>query len=85
MLAERSGTRDFAMMLANDELRVLLVSIHVPLQQAIASVTMDNELRAIRLAHQACRAFGIPGPGWPWQGSIRMPVKTVCSGTRTAR
>lgn len=62
MLAERSGTRDFAMMLANDELRVLLVSIHVPLQQAIASVTMDNELRAIRLAHQACRAFGIPRP-----------------------
>jgi 4-hydroxythreonine-4-phosphate dehydrogenase len=62
MLAERSGTQDFAMMLANDELRVLLVSIHVPLQQAIASVTPDNELRAIRLAHQACLAFGIARP-----------------------
>ena len=62
MLAERSGTRDFAMMLANDELRVLLVSIHVPLQQAIAAVTPDNELRAIRLAHRACRAFGIARP-----------------------
>ncbi|WP_410925443.1 4-hydroxythreonine-4-phosphate dehydrogenase PdxA, partial [Pseudomonas aeruginosa] len=29
ILAERSGTTDFAMMLANDELRVLLVTIHV--------------------------------------------------------
>ena len=31
ILAERTGARDVAMMLANDELRVLLVSIHVPL------------------------------------------------------
>lgn len=62
ILAARTGTSDFAMLLANDVLRVLLVSIHVSLQQAIAAVTLDNELRAIRLAHQACRAFGIAAP-----------------------
>lgn len=62
VLAERSGTRDFAMMLANDDLRVLLVSIHVPLAEAIRAVTIDNELRAIRLARDACLAFGIRRP-----------------------
>ena len=62
ILAERTGARDVAMMLANDELRVLLVSIHVPLLEAIQAVTLDNELRAIRLAHEACRAFGV---AWP--------------------
>lgn len=46
------------MMLANPELRVVLVSIHVALSDAIAAVTPDNELRAIRLAHAACRAWG---------------------------
>ena len=50
------------MMLANDELRVLLVSIHVSLRDAIKAVTMENEIRAIRLAHEACRAFGIKAP-----------------------
>jgi 4-hydroxythreonine-4-phosphate dehydrogenase len=62
ILADRSGTRDFAMMLANDELRVLLVSIHVSLSEAIRAVTPDNEGRAIRLAEIACRAFGIVKP-----------------------
>lgn len=62
MLAERAGTTDFAMMLANGELRVLLVSIHMALRDAIAAVTPESELRAIRLAHRACRAFGIARP-----------------------
>ena len=62
MLAERAGTADFAMMLANDELRVLLVSIHVSLAGAIRSVTVEAELRAIRLAHGACQRFGISQP-----------------------
>lgn len=62
ILAEQSGTKDFAMMLANDELRVLLVTIHVSLEQAIQSITKDAELRAIRLAADACRSFGIKNP-----------------------
>lgn len=62
MLAERAGTADFAMMLANDELRVLLVTIHMALSQAILGITPDAELRAIRLAHAATRQFGIVQP-----------------------
>ncbi|OZI19507.1 4-hydroxythreonine-4-phosphate dehydrogenase PdxA [Bordetella genomosp. 9] len=62
ILAERSGTQDFAMMLANRELRVLLVTIHVALADVFARITLESELRAIRLAHTACRQMGIARP-----------------------
>lgn len=62
ILAAKTGTRDFAMMLANDDIRTVLVSIHVPLSEAIALVKRARVLTTIRLAHQACRAFGIEQP-----------------------
>ena len=39
------------MMLANDELRTVLVSIHVPLRDAIESVTTRNILQTLRITH----------------------------------
>ncbi|HEV7370301.1 4-hydroxythreonine-4-phosphate dehydrogenase PdxA [Arenibaculum sp.] len=62
ILGERTGTSDFAMMLANGELRTVLVTIHVSLAEAIGLVTRDRVLRTIRLAHRACRAYGIDAP-----------------------
>lgn len=62
ILAERSGTDKFAMMLANDELRVILVTIHVSLRHAIDLVTQDSVLRTIELAHRAGKAYGIASP-----------------------
>ena len=62
ILAEFSGTDDFAMMLANEELRVILVTIHVSLRQAIDMVTRARVLATIRLAAQACQAYGIAKP-----------------------
>ncbi|HCP78579.1 MAG: 4-hydroxythreonine-4-phosphate dehydrogenase PdxA [Pusillimonas sp.] len=62
ILAQRTRTRHFAMMLANHELRVILVTIHIPLTQVSASITIDRELQTIRLAHQACRQAGIAQP-----------------------
>jgi 4-hydroxythreonine-4-phosphate dehydrogenase len=44
------------MMLANDELRVVLVSIHVSLRDAIAAVTFDNVLQTLRITHDALAA-----------------------------
>lgn len=41
------------MMLANDELRTVLVSIHVSLRDAIAAVTQDNVLQTLRITHTA--------------------------------
>ena len=40
------------MMLANDELRVVLVSIHVSLTEAIRAVTFDNVLQTLRITHR---------------------------------
>ena len=39
------------MMLANDEIRVVLVSIHMSLREAINAVTFDNVLQTLRIAH----------------------------------
>jgi 4-hydroxythreonine-4-phosphate dehydrogenase len=47
------------MMLANDELRTVLVSIHVSLRQAIEAVNFDGVLQTLRIAHAALsRALG---------------------------
>ena len=62
ILAERSGTTEFAMMLANTSLRVLLVTIHIALAEVPAAITRPSVARAIRLAHGACRLMGIAAP-----------------------
>jgi 4-hydroxythreonine-4-phosphate dehydrogenase len=41
------------MMLANDELRTVLVSIHMSLRDAIAAVTFDNVLQTLHITHAA--------------------------------
>jgi 4-hydroxythreonine-4-phosphate dehydrogenase len=49
------------MMLANDELRTVLVSIHVSLRDALAAVTFDNVLQTLGIAHQSVgRMLGRP-------------------------
>lgn len=62
ILADRTGTRDYAMLLASSELRVILVTIHVPLAAVPELVTSDRVLTTIKLADQACRRAGIKRP-----------------------
>jgi 4-hydroxythreonine-4-phosphate dehydrogenase len=62
ILADFSGTKDFAMMLMNNDLRVILVTIHVSLRDAIEQLTVERELTIIRLAHRAVIQLGIPQP-----------------------
>ena len=62
ILADFSETKDFAMMLMNDDLRVILVTIHVSLREAIEQLTIKRELMTIRLAHQAMTQLGIARP-----------------------
>ena len=45
------------MMLANDELRTGLVSIHVSLRDAIAAVTREQVLETLRITHAALRGM----------------------------
>ncbi len=44
------------MMLANDELRVVLVSIHVSLRDALAAVTYENVLQTLLISHESLKA-----------------------------
>ena len=41
------------MMLANDELRVVLVSIHLSLREALDAITFDRVLETLRITHRA--------------------------------
>ena len=50
------------MMLANDELRVVLVTIHQSLRSAIEALSLDAILQTLRITHAACRRFGIERP-----------------------
>lgn len=62
ILAQRSGTPHVAMMLVNDQLRVILATIHIALAQVSPTLTIELELRTIELAAQACRSMGIASP-----------------------
>jgi 4-hydroxythreonine-4-phosphate dehydrogenase len=62
ILAARTGTTDFGMMLIEGPLRVILVSIHVALRAAIDAVTPEALARSFRLASEGCRALGLARP-----------------------
>lgn len=50
------------MMLANHELRVVLVTVHLSLRQAIDAITADAVLQTLKIAHRSARAWGLPNP-----------------------
>jgi 4-hydroxythreonine-4-phosphate dehydrogenase len=62
-LAARGGPLPpVRMMLANDQLKTVLVTIHVSLRKAIDAVTRDAVLETIRIAHAAAVRQGIAQP-----------------------
>ena len=50
------------MMLANEELRTVLVTIHMSLRRAIDAVTYEAVLQTLRIADRAARSFGLGAP-----------------------
>jgi 4-hydroxythreonine-4-phosphate dehydrogenase len=62
ILAEVAGGVPVRMMLANQELRTVLVTIHQPLRRAIDSLSRDLVLETIRLTDMHLRRSGIPAP-----------------------
>lgn len=62
ILAHRCGDVPVAMMLANESIRVVLATIHIPLAKVAQTISIDLELQAIKLANQACRELGIAHP-----------------------
>lgn len=62
LLAELTGTKDFAMMLVGGNLRVVLVTRHLPLKEVASSLSKQKILLAIRLGVDAMKALGIDSP-----------------------
>ncbi len=62
MLQALAGGVPVRMMLANDELRVVLVTIHLSLRRAIEQIDFDAVLQTVRIAHRSAAAWGQPVP-----------------------
>jgi 4-hydroxythreonine-4-phosphate dehydrogenase len=62
LLAEVTHTPKYGMLLLSGPLRVVHVSTHVSLREAIAGVKTARVLECIRLGHRACRDLGLQTP-----------------------
>lgn len=60
--AEQTGTKDYAMMLAENDFRVVHVSTHVSLREAIERTKKPRVRAVIELAYNALRKLGIDEP-----------------------
>ncbi|MDC3415120.1 4-hydroxythreonine-4-phosphate dehydrogenase PdxA [Terrihalobacillus insolitus] len=62
ILAELTGTKDFSMMLSSPKLKVIHVTTHVGLLDAIRMINPERVYHVIRLAHQTLTRAGITNP-----------------------
>ena len=62
LLAERTGAERVSMLLVGPTLRVVHVSTHVALEEAIRRVRPARVLEVIELAQRSCRMLGIEAP-----------------------
>jgi 4-hydroxythreonine-4-phosphate dehydrogenase len=63
ILADMTGSHDYAMMLAGDRLRVVLVTIHCPLREVPYVITAEKILQKISITNLSLqRDFGIKKP-----------------------
>jgi 4-phospho-D-threonate 3-dehydrogenase / 4-phospho-D-erythronate 3-dehydrogenase len=62
ILADKTGTTDFSMMFAVENVYVVHVTTHVSLRNAIELVTTDRVLLNIRLLHRTLVGLGIDKP-----------------------
>lgn len=62
LLASRFGAERHGMLFVGPSLRVMLVTIHVPLRAVSGELTTGGVLNAIELAHGACIALGVARP-----------------------
>ncbi|MFZ4659745.1 MAG: 4-hydroxythreonine-4-phosphate dehydrogenase PdxA [Caldilineaceae bacterium] len=62
LLADRTGAEKVSMLLTGPKLRVVHVSTHVALSEAIRRVTSQRVEEVIDLAQRSCQALGIASP-----------------------
>jgi 4-hydroxythreonine-4-phosphate dehydrogenase len=63
MLADWTGAKEFAMMLVGDHLRVVPVTLHIALKDAVASITRSRIRQVVQITHGALgQWFGLRQP-----------------------
>ena len=62
LLANRTGAKKVTMLLVGPGLRVVHVSTHVALEEAVRRVRQERVTEVIDLAYRGCRALGIAAP-----------------------
>jgi 4-hydroxythreonine-4-phosphate dehydrogenase len=62
MLADLTGSKDFSLTLIAGQLRVIHVTTHVSMRQALDLVDRARVLRIVRLADRFCRYLGVSQP-----------------------
>lgn len=62
MLAGLTNTKEVVMLLVHGSLRVVHVTTHVPLRQALDLITRERVYKTIKIAHEAARLLGIISP-----------------------
>lgn len=62
MFADLTGTRDYAMMLVHKNLRVIHVTTHCSLREALDLITEERVYKTIKVANDACKQLGIDKP-----------------------
>lgn len=62
ILGELSNTKDYAMMLSGEALKVIHVTTHVSMRQAADLIKKERVLRIIRLADRTLRSLGLAKP-----------------------
>lgn len=63
LIADQTGTQKFAMMLTGKRLKVVLVTVHLPLCQVAQNLTIEKIFQTICLTRDSLvRRFGIPCP-----------------------
>jgi 4-phospho-D-threonate 3-dehydrogenase / 4-phospho-D-erythronate 3-dehydrogenase len=61
-LAHLTGAEEYAMAFVSANLRIVLLSTHVPLAEAIRMVERDRLIKTINLTHRELRRWGIDRP-----------------------
>ena len=62
LLADLCGVSEVAMMFWSERLRVVLATVHIPLREVPARLTMDGLLKTIRLTASSMPRFGVVSP-----------------------
>lgn len=62
IFAKLTNTKEYAMMFVAEQLKVILATIHVSLQEAISQIKKERLLNIIKLAHQTMKKFGVANP-----------------------